>query len=692
MSRSATGDRAPGMAANVLSLALVTFFISWRFGLDQIAPGAVLLVGAWRLWRDGVLRWGAEAIVFALFGLWTLTSIPALGGMSELLLYARGEVHLAVALAAYLVALSVVPDDPAFRRFLRLVALLLALHLLISWVILLHLVPRKFPSWIALALPGLETSSRFVNELILTRDLGPTRGFALLTWLYRQSGFFLYQGGLMTVLLLLQGWLFIARSRLGADWRLITYPGLTVVLWLTLLTGSRSGLLTLCGAWGAYLLWQLVGGRPDRRWITRTIVAVLLLAALLMVIPTGDRAAGEQSAAWERLLTNFRIDSFIDRLDVYFETLDRLGERPLTGWGIQGRPGARNRFLRLGTHSELLNVGYRFGWVGLALFAGAGAVYARRLWRAPPRPERAIVIVTVAALAATALVRTFQWDLNVLWLLAAFLGSGRALIAPVGGRAWAADSGARVRMLGCDLDPLTIDGLHQVIARAVESGQQAVIGHQNVHGLYLLPRQPAMGEFFQRADHVFVDGMPLIWLARGLGYELDRSQRVTYADWVDPLAAECARRGWRLFHLGGKPGVGDAARARLERHHPQLVMATAPGYFEPSQRSAILRQIAQFEPDILMVGMGMPRQEAWINDNLDKIDASTILTCGACMDYVAGEVTTPPRWAGRAGLEWLFRLAAEPRRLARRYLVEPWPVIWRYAGEWWRWPGSAPRT
>jgi N-acetylglucosaminyldiphosphoundecaprenol N-acetyl-beta-D-mannosaminyltransferase len=241
-------------------------------------------------------------------------------------------------------------------------------------------------------------------------------------------------------------------------------------------------------------------------------------------------------------------------------------------------------------------------------------------------------------------------------------------------------------MLGVDLRALSIADLHREMAAAIAAGERRVIGHQNLHGLYQLPHEPAMREFARRADGVFLDGMPLVWMARRLGHRLDRRHRVTYADWVEPLMAECARRGWRVFHLGGRPGVGERAAARLVERHPGLEMATRPGFFEPAADPEVLAEIAAFAPDVLMVGMGMPRQEAWVVANLDKIESRVILTCGACMDYVAGAISTPPRWMGRAGLEWLYRLASEPRRLAKRYLLEPWPVLWRFLGEWRRRP------
>jgi N-acetylglucosaminyldiphosphoundecaprenol N-acetyl-beta-D-mannosaminyltransferase len=98
----------------------------------------------------------------------------------------------------------------------------------------------------------------------------------------------------------------------------------------------------------------------------------------------------------------------------------------------------------------------------------------------------------------------------------------------------------------------------------------------------------------------------------------------------------------------------------------------------------VLELIRQHNPDVLIVGMGMPRQERWLLANHDKLAAPVLLTSGAAIDYVAGEIPTPPRWLGPLGLEWLYRLASEPRRLWRRYLLEPWFAVALFVRDLWR--------
>lgn len=243
-----------------------------------------------------------------------------------------------------------------------------------------------------------------------------------------------------------------------------------------------------------------------------------------------------------------------------------------------------------------------------------------------------------------------------------------------------------VRLFSVTVNPLTIENLNALITESVTSSQRCVIiGHHNLHSIYLCHHDSKMRDFYSQAQYLHIDGMALVLLGKLLGYPLQREHRVTYVDWVHPLMAEAERQGWRVFYLGSKPGVAARGAEILRGEFPRLQIETANGYFDASLGSPnnqeMLDKINTYRPNVLMVGMGMPRQENWILDNLDNIDANTILPCGACIDYVAGAIPTPPRWMGRFGLEWLFRLLSEPRRLWQRYLVEPWFILWLFATE-----------
>lgn len=244
-------------------------------------------------------------------------------------------------------------------------------------------------------------------------------------------------------------------------------------------------------------------------------------------------------------------------------------------------------------------------------------------------------------------------------------------------------------LLGVRVHPMTIDDLHGVIAEAIDSNVRRLIVSQNLHSVYVYHHDAAMRELHAHADIMRIDGMPLVLLGRTLGYPIRREHRVTWVDWLEPLMAECAQRSWRVFYLGSAPGVAATGAKRLKSNFPELQIETEHGYFDADpgseENEQVLRKIAEFGTDVLIVGMGMPRQEHWILRNLETIHAKAVLTSGACMDYYAGVTPTPPRWMGRVGLEWLHRLLGNPRRFARRYLIEPWIVpklFWRDL--WWR--------
>jgi len=237
----------------------------------------------------------------------------------------------------------------------------------------------------------------------------------------------------------------------------------------------------------------------------------------------------------------------------------------------------------------------------------------------------------------------------------------------------------RLRLLGAEFDLVTP---HEVLARAAawaDQGRVAVIANHNSHSLYLYRRSPALRAFFDQADLIEIDSVPVIAWGRLLGLPLRRAHRCTYLDWREAFWRMADERRWKVFYLGGAPGVAEAACARLSARWPNARLASHHGYIDADPASAdnraVLAQIAAFAPDIVFVGMGMPRQEQWILDNRAAFTRGVLLPVGAAFDYEAGVQTAAPRWLGRIGLEWLFRLATQPRRLAARYLVEPWFLL-----------------
>jgi N-acetylglucosaminyldiphosphoundecaprenol N-acetyl-beta-D-mannosaminyltransferase len=224
------------------------------------------------------------------------------------------------------------------------------------------------------------------------------------------------------------------------------------------------------------------------------------------------------------------------------------------------------------------------------------------------------------------------------------------------------------------------EALLQALAERIDRRQQTIVLSGNVHGFNLAYEQPWLRAFFNQADFVRLDGSGLRLGARLVSQTLP--PRLTWADFVWDLAAFAEPRGDRFFLLGGRPGVAEAAAARLRERHAGLQIAgTHHGFFanRPGhpENEAVLAQIATSRPDILLVGMGMPRQERWIYDNRDRLAATVTMTAGALFDYVSGRLRRPPPLFTATGLEWAGRLLIEPRRLWRRYLVGNPLFLWR---------------
>ncbi len=233
--------------------------------------------------------------------------------------------------------------------------------------------------------------------------------------------------------------------------------------------------------------------------------------------------------------------------------------------------------------------------------------------------------------------------------------------------------------LGIKVNAFVKEDLVTLVDEAVSNNEKYIIGNHNLHSLYLFHHDKNMQEFYQIATYIHVDGMSIVWLGKLFGHPLTPKNRLTSLDWLELVLEKCAKENLRIFSLGSKPGVGEKAANIFRSKFPGLQFKVQHGYFDASKNSmenqAILKQIKDYRPHIVMLGMGMPRQEKWIVDNFNEIEANNIWNLGAFMDYYAREVPTPPRWMGAIGLEWLYRLLSEPKRLWKRYIIEPMFVI-----------------
>lgn len=237
----------------------------------------------------------------------------------------------------------------------------------------------------------------------------------------------------------------------------------------------------------------------------------------------------------------------------------------------------------------------------------------------------------------------------------------------------------RVRLLGQIMDMVKAEEVMHFVANHVAQGKRAIVANHNAHSLYLLRDDAELQAFYDKADLVEIDSRPLLMWARLTGRNSRSFHRCTYLDWREDFWEIAATFGWRVFYLGGAPGVAVKAAAKLRETRPGLKLSVLDGYFDmtpgSSDAKAVVEAINAYAPDVLMVGMGMPRQELWIHRNYEALTPCVVLPVGAAFDYEAGVQRAAPRWMGDLGVEWLFRLAVDPKRLFHRYCVEPWHLL-----------------
>lgn len=188
-------------------------------------------------------------------------------------------------------------------------------------------------------------------------------------------------------------------------------------------------------------------------------------------------------------------------------------------------------------------------------------------------------------------------------------------------------------------------------------------------------RDERLKQILLDADIVTADGMSVVWASRLLGQPL--KQRVTGIDLFERLVEHAARRGWKVYFLGAREESVRGTVERFKSRHAGLKVAGYHnGFFAASESVAIATAIWESAADLLFVAMGSPAQEKWIASQLERSGVRFALGVGGSFDHISGFAIRAPRWMQRAGLEWLYRLLREPRRMWRRYLIGNSTFIW----------------
>ena len=219
------------------------------------------------------------------------------------------------------------------------------------------------------------------------------------------------------------------------------------------------------------------------------------------------------------------------------------------------------------------------------------------------------------------------------------------------------------RILGVRVDCLDAAQTLARIEGFAGSGTLHQIATVNPEFVMRARRDREFARVLEEADLCLADGTGVVWAARRQGCDIESP--VAGTDLVEPIAAMCARGGFKLFLLGAQPGVAAGLAAQLSAAYPTLVVAAHAGSPDASQDDESLKLISEHRTDVLLVAYGAPAQEMWIDRVRGRLSVSVAMGVGGAFDYLTGRVPRAPTWMRRAGLEWLFRLAHQPWRFRR---------------------------
>lgn len=234
------------------------------------------------------------------------------------------------------------------------------------------------------------------------------------------------------------------------------------------------------------------------------------------------------------------------------------------------------------------------------------------------------------------------------------------------------------KLLNTYVNNVSMEETISAINSMIETGEKRYIVAINVDVVMKIEKDTYLKKITNDADMVLVDGKPLIWISKM--HKKPVKAKISGSDLVPLLCKDAAEKGHTIFIIGGKDGIADKAKARLEKKYPgiKIVGTYAPPFgFEKneSELNKINKMISDKKPDLLIACFGCPKQEKWIYENYQKYDAKVSICAGATVDFLAGNVNRAPRWMSEHGLEWFYRILQEPKRMFKRYFVDDVKIL-----------------
>lgn len=233
-------------------------------------------------------------------------------------------------------------------------------------------------------------------------------------------------------------------------------------------------------------------------------------------------------------------------------------------------------------------------------------------------------------------------------------------------------------LLNTYVNNLNMSEAIDAIESLIESGKKSYVVAINVDVVIKIEEDSYLKEITDNADIVLVDGKPLVWIANY--YNRPVKEKVSGSDLVPLLCARAAEKQHSIYIIGGKEGIAQKAKERLEKLYAGISIVgtySPPFGFEndEAELNKINQQITKVKPDIVIACFGCPKQEKWVYENYTKYDAKVSICAGATVDFLAGNISRAPKWMSDNGLEWFYRLLQEPKRMFKRYLIDDLKII-----------------